>query len=69
LWTAYCQWRFRNAPPYETLCGEPPGPWPARLDAVLTAFALYAGEQEGSVLTVVEAFGEGMSNATPGWQA
>jgi hypothetical protein len=36
----------------------------------MTAFALYAGEQEGSVLTVVEAFGEGISgNSTPGWQA
>jgi hypothetical protein len=37
---------------------------------VLTAFALYAGEQEGAVLTVVEAFGSASETAAaiaPGW--
>jgi hypothetical protein len=36
----------------------------------MTAFALYAGEQEAAVLTVVEAFGSASDAAAalaPGW--
>jgi hypothetical protein len=55
--------------PYETLWATL-RPCPSRLDAVLTAFALYAGEQESVVSTIMDAFGsasEAAAAIAPGW--
>lgn len=48
LWQLYAQWRFRGLDPYEAYNG--PGcsasPWPGRVEAVLTAFAIEAASNE-----------------------
>lgn len=53
----YVLWRFRGVDPYERLHGgaRPPGPFPDRHDALLTAFAVHAALNESAVRDLGEA--------------
>lgn len=48
LWQLYAQWRFRGIDPFVAFngegCSDPP--WPGRLEAVMTAFAMEAAMHE-----------------------
>lgn len=57
----YAQWRYRGLDPYVATYGDKePGPWPARHEAVLTAFAIHAALTEGATKDFLDAFGDGL---------
>lgn len=50
LWQLYAQWRFRGIDPYVTYNGVGclASPWPGRVEAVMTAFAIEAAMFEAA---------------------
>jgi hypothetical protein len=56
LWQLYAMWRFRGIDPYEAFnpAGCPASPWPGRVEAVLTAFAMEAAGHERAMSDVAE---------------
>lgn len=52
----YAQWRFRGIDPYVALNGveAPPSPWPGRVEAVMTAFAMEAAGHERAMSDMAE---------------
>jgi hypothetical protein len=55
----FALWRYRGIDPYAAHNGPGAGEpvWPGRVEALLTAFALYAAEVDGAPQALVEAFG------------
>lgn len=69
LRSLYAIWRYRGVDPYVYLYGEVgsgdpespvPGPWEDGHEAVLVAFAEYAAEVDGAMLTFGMALAGGM---------
>lgn len=57
-WSLYAQWRYRGLSPFAALNGSGAGepPFPGRVEALLTAFAIHAAEVDRAVLSIAEGF-------------
>lgn len=54
----YGQWRFRGIHPFELYTGLPVSEalWPARIEAVMQAFAIHAAMHERTIQDIAKAF-------------